>query len=260
MVEDILSVIKDHMGRGFVTVLFVMSLAYILFTEKDRVKRCFLVYMPMVILAFFMCPLSLKIYGRISESVTYYRLLWLIPVTPVIAYAAVGVCGRFSGIKQHICVAVLAIIMAVSGRLMYSDMYMVRAANIYHMPQAVVDIADALHVEGREVMAVVPFEMQQFIRQYDPCIRMPYGREFMMGIGVDENELRDVMLSQDKDPQVVGTLAAQNGCHYIVMYEYEKFDTPPRFYVEYMSIDGYVIYKSTLLSTELGHIVVEQDE
>ena len=260
MFEEILSVIKDHMGSGFVTVLFVMSLAYILFTEKDRVKRCFLVYMPMVILAFFLCPLSLKIYGKVSESVTYYRLLWLIPVTPVIAYAAVSVCGRFSGMKQHLCVAILAILMAVSGRLMYSDMYMIRSVNMYHMPQAVVDIADALHVEGREVMVVVPFEMQQFIRQYDPCICMPYGREHMMGISAEDSELRDVMLSQEKDPNEVGTLAAQNQCHYIVMYEYEKFDTPPRFYEEYMSIDGYVIYKSTLLSTQLGHLVVEQDE
>lgn len=251
MFEEILTVIKDHMGRGFVTVLFVMSLAYILFTEKDRVKRCFLVYMPMVILAFFMCPLSLKIYGRISESVTYYRLLWLIPVTPVIAYAAVSVCGRFSGIKQHICVAILAILMAVSGRLMYSDMYMVRAVNMYHMPQAVVDIADAMHVEGREVMAVVPFEMQQFIRQYDPCICMPYGREHMIGIAAVDSELRDVMLSPGKDPEVVGTLASENRCHYIVMYEYEKFDTPPKNYIEYMVIDGYVIYKSTILSTEV---------
>ena len=257
MFREILSVIKDHMGTGFVTVLFILSLAYLLFTEKDRVKRCFLVYMPLVVLAFFLCPLSLKIYGKISESVTYYRLLWLIPVTPVIAYAATDVCGLFKGFKRNVCIAGLALLMAVSGRLMYSDMYMVKAANIYHMPQAVVDICDALHVEGREVMAVVPFEMQQFVRQYDPCICMPYGREYMMGISTEVNDLREAMLSPDKDPEEIGTLAAQNGCHYIVLYEYEKFDTPPRYYVEYMTIDGYVIYKSTLLSTEVGLLVVE---
>ena len=89
---------------------------------------------------------------------------------------------------------------------------------------------------------------------------MPYGREYMMGIGVENNALREVMLSPEKDPEVVGTLAVQNGCHYIVMHEYEKFDTPPEYYMEYMNIDGYIIYKSTLLSTEVGHLVVEQDE
>ncbi|MBP1585417.1 MAG: hypothetical protein ILP17_06985, partial [Lachnospiraceae bacterium] len=97
------------MGTGFVTVLFILSLTYLLFAEKDRVKRCFFIYMPLVVLAFFLCPLSLKIYSRISESVTYYRLLWLIPVTPVIAYASTEVCGRFTGFRRHICIAGLAV-------------------------------------------------------------------------------------------------------------------------------------------------------
>lgn len=255
MFESIITVIKDHMGVGFVSVLFVLSLAYLLLKEKNPVRRCLLVYAPILILAFFMCPISYRVYGEFSESITYYRLLWLIPVTPVIAYTAVCICFSFSGKRQNLCIALAAIILAASGRLMYSDMYMIRAANIYHMPVQVVDICDALHVDGREVMVLMPYEFQQFVRQYDPCIMIPYGREYMMNVSQEENALRDAMMKEERDPYEIGCLATIRGCHYIVVPPNERFDVLPENYAEYMTIDGYIIYKNVLLSTEVGKIV-----
>ena len=142
---------------------------------------------------------------------------------------------------------------AISGRLIYTDIYMVDAVNIYHMPATVVDICDALHVEGREVKALVPDEMQQFVRQYDPCIHIPYGREYMMNMFLEEDELKNEM-EGERRPYEVGILATQRGCHYIVVPWYQKFDTLPEYYEEYTIIDGYIIYKNVLLSTEVGKL------
>lgn len=243
MFSEILMIIKDYMGTGLVTVLFVLSLFYLAVSEKDKAKRICLIYVPVVILVFFLCPLSYVIYGKISEKVTYYRLLWLIPVTPVIAYSGVKICSRFSGLKQSLCIIGFAGLFALSGRLMYSDFYMIKAQNIYHMPVQVVDICDALHVEGREVMVLMPYEFQQFVRQYDPSICIPYGREYMMNIFAEEDDLRDAMVAEERDPELVGRLATERGCHYIVISGFEDFEEAPRNYEEFMNIDGYKIYR-----------------
>ncbi|MBO4882968.1 MAG: hypothetical protein J5570_05615 [Lachnospiraceae bacterium] len=243
MFSNILLIIKEYMGAGLIAVIFVLSLFYLAVTEKDKAKRVCFLYVPIVILAFFLCPLSYKIYGKISEIVTYYRLLWLIPVTPVIGYSAVKICTRFTGFKQNLCIIAFAVLFAASGRLMYSDMYMVRAQNIYHMPVQVVDLCDTLHVEGREILVIMPYEFQQFVRQYDPNICMPYGREYMMNMFVGENPLRDAMMAEDKDPELVGRLATERGCHYIVVSQFEDFAEAPWNYEEFMNIDGYKIYR-----------------
>ena len=251
MFGTIMSVIKSYMGTGFVTVIFLLCLAYLVFTEKDRVKRCAFIYMPLVVIVVFLCPLTYFIYAKVEE-VTYYRLLWLIPVTPVIAYAAVSYLSSIKpGKKKTLTAIALALFIAFSGKLMYSSVHMVRAENLSHMPQAVIDICDALHVEGREVRAAVPEELMQFIRQYDPCICLDFGRQYLMDIYADENDFRDALIAKEKDPVLIGTLGTQREVHYIIVRQGEEFEEIPVNYEEYMRIDGFVIYKNTVVSTSV---------
>ncbi len=251
MIQTIFNVIKNYMGTGIVTAVFLLCLSYLAFFEKDRVKRCVFVYMPLVVIIVFLCPLTYLFYSKISEAVTYYRLIWLIPVTPVIAYASASIVSGLKGIRRNVFIAAIACFIALSGKLMYTDTYMVRAQNIYHMPQAVVDICDALHVEGREVRVVLPEELMQFARQYDPCICLAYGREYNMGMYVKADDLRDAMLSENRDPELIGNLGTSREVHYIVVRSSEKFSVLPVNYEEYLRIDGYIIYKSTVLSTSV---------
>lgn len=251
MLGTILSVIKSYMGTGIVAVVFMLCLAYLVFKEKDRVKRCVFVYMPVVVLIVFLCPITYKFYAKVSEEVTYYRLLWLIPVTPVIAYACTLIVSELKGAKRNILVCGIAVFLAFSGKLIYTDENMVRAQNIDHMPEAVIHICDTLHVEGREVRAVVPEEFAQFVRQYDPCICLAYGREYQMGMFIEANELRFAMLEENRDPDLIGTLASQSGVHYIIVRPGEEFDEAPTYYEEYLNIDGFTIYKNTFLSTDV---------
>lgn len=247
----ILKVIKDYMGTGFVTVLFLIALAYAAIFEKDRVKRCFFVYMPAMMIPVFLCPLFFKIYGLFSEGVTYYRILWLIPEIPVIAYSMSHLVMSFKGKARVFCVFLCTLLVIFCGKLMYLDTYMIPADNIYHMPKYVVDICDALHVDGREVQVLVPDEMQQFVRQYDPCICIPYGREYMMGLTLESDEIRDAMSENPRDPEKIGRLCVYRYVHYIVVPESMRFEGSLVYYDEYMTIDGYVIYKNMYLDTDV---------
>jgi len=251
MFGTIMSVIKSYMGTGFVTVIFLLCLAYLAVTEKDRVKRCVFIYMPLIVIVVFLCPLTYLFYGKVSEAVTYYRLLWLIPVTPVIAYASVNLLADAKGIRKTAGVIAIAVFLAFSGKLMYTSVHMVRAENIDHMPQAVVDICDALHVEGREVRAAMPEELMQFVRQYDPCICLDFGRQYLMGIYAEENDFRDALIAEHKDPYLIGTLGTAREVHYIVVRQGEEYEEIPVNYEEYLRIDGFIIYKNTVLSTSV---------
>ena len=57
-----------------------------------------------------------------------------------------------------------AVLVMLSGSFIYSNEFFNRAENLYHVPQSVVDICDAIEVEGREVMAVFPAELLQYVR------------------------------------------------------------------------------------------------
>ena len=250
MLGTIMSVIKAYMGTGFVTVIFLLCLVYLVFTERDRVKRCVFIYMPLVVIIVFLCPLTYIFYGKVSEDVTYYRLLWLIPVTPVIAYAAVTYLSDIKeGAKKTAVTLALALFVAFAGKLMYTSVHMVKAENVYHMPQAVVDICDAIHVDGREVRAAMPEELMQFVRQYDPCICLAYGRQYLMAVYQEENDFRDAMIA--RDTYLIGTLGTVREVHYIIVRPGEEFEELPVNYEEYMRIDGFIIYKNTVVSTEV---------
>lgn len=250
MLGTIMSVIKSYMGTGFVTVVFLLCLAYLAFTERDKVKRCVFIYMPLVVIIVFLFPLTYKFYGKVSEDVTYYRLLWLIPVTPVIAYASVSyLTGIKSCKKKTLASIALALFLAFSGKLMYTSVHMVDADNVYHMPQVVVDICDTIHVDGREVRAAMPEELMQFVRQYDPCICLAYGRQYLMGIYAEENDFRDAMIA--RDTELIGTLGTVREVHYIIVRPGEEFEELPVNYEEFARIDGFIIYKNTVVSTSV---------
>ena len=67
--------------------------------------------------------------------------------------------------------------------------------------------------------------------------------EYMMNMFAGENPLRDAMMAEDKDPELVGRLATERGCHYIVVSQFEDFAEDPWNYEEFMNIDGYKIYR-----------------
>ena len=127
---------------------------------------------------------------------------------------------------------------------MYTNPLYTPAENHYHVPQFVVDICDAIEIEGREVMAAFPDEFLLYVRQYSPVVCMPYGREAYTG---SYNELNLLIMSDEINVEQLSSLSKAAFCHYIILeegkifrgnmsdYGYELFDR----------LHGYEIYKDT---------------
>lgn len=243
-----------YMGTGLIVIFFLAALVYLFFTEKRKPIRIMFVYMPVIVLLLFFNPLVTKIVYDYADNEIYYRILWLLPVTVVIAFAVVELYGRLTEKLKIPFAIVAAVLLMVSGSYIYSNGFYQKAENVYHVPQSVVEICDAIEVEGREVMAVFPEEMLQYVRQYSPVVCMPYGRE----ITVDRwsyywLELHDVMESEIVNVKRLGELSKIHECHYIILSEDKVLDGDlgEYDYVEFDRIAGYVIYKDSTVDLEI---------
>lgn len=243
-----ITMFREYMGDGLIVGWFLLSVVYLLLKETKKPVRILCVYMPIILLLLFLNPFFAKIVSSIEE--VYWRILWLLPVTITIAYAAVHLYQSFKG-KLRIIVAICYfVLIMISGSLIYQDVGYKQAENMYHMPQTVVDICDAIVVEGREVMALVPDEMLEYVRQYAPEVCMPYGREIFSW---DLNELHQLMLKEVIDVDRLAELAKGYLCHYVILPCEKQLDGDmlKYDYVLFDQIDGYVIYKDTTMNFSL---------
>lgn len=213
--EAIIEIFKAYNGTGYYCILFIIALIYLWFTEEDKRIKALLVYAPTLIQVVFFVPYFYMIYDRLDEG-TYYRILWLLPMTVVIAYAG---C-RVIGVHTRMGLALLSGILIMSGTYVYKSVYMTPAENAYHLPQEVVDICEMIRPEeGRErVWAVVPTDLAHYVRQYTTTIQLAYGRDSMVQSWKRlENPLYDLYLEPVIDLGELSEYATEYNCNYVVI-------------------------------------------
>ena len=142
----------------------------------------------------------------------------------------------------------MAVTVMLSGSLVYTSPHFSRAENLYHVPQPVVDICDAISEPG--VKAAFPLELVQYVRQYDPAMNMPYGREMLVERWVTEwqlqNELCALLNVEVLDAAAIAENAREQRCLYVIFREgktvrgsFEEND-----FELYQVVDGYMIYRN----------------
>lgn len=242
---EALKLFQEYMGTGLIMIWFLISLLYLWLTEKRKHIRVMFLYVPLVLLLVFFNPLVAKVVSGLADGEIYYRILWLLPVTPVIACAAVDFCGKLAGYRKYVGITVALILFMVSGSLIYRNPYFQKAENVYHVPMSVVDICDAIEVPGREVMAVFPGELLQYVRQYSNVVCMPYGRNIIVSKWIVQNDLYDVMEQETIDAAELADLAREEQCAYIILPESKILvgRLQDQEYEEFGRMHGYVIYK-----------------
>lgn len=274
MWSEIVLMFQNYIGDGFAAGLFLTAFLYLLFAEKDRTKRIILLYTSLVVAALFFCPLFAAEIFQYLDAETYYRILWLVPMTAVIAYAGVHLAAgcltdremrqeeggsereqssrnrrvsvrtvlkKGMGAAAALCVCAAIVL---TGDYVYDNPYFGPAENRFHVPQTVALVCDAIIVEGREVRAVFPNEMLPYVRQYTNGIRMPYGREMEVSRWAFGNELYDAMNEEILDCEKLTAAAVEQECHYIIVHEtrqgQEDIEKNGYHYVE--TVAGYCIY------------------
>ena len=166
---------KNYGGSAAHILLCAAALIYLAVIEKDKKKRLLLIYMPVTVIILFLCPISRKAYVRLVDSATYYRILWIIPMTVIIAYAG---C-RFVMRHRRIGVILVTALIILTGASTYRVAYISNAENVYHIPQNVIDVCDSIMPKDgeRDIYVAAPLELTYYIRQYTSRICLIYGRD-----------------------------------------------------------------------------------
>ena len=115
---DALKLFQEYMGTGLIVLWFLVSLLYLWLTEKRKYIRVMFLYVPLVLLLVFFNPLVAKIVSQMADGEIYYRILWLLPVTPVIAFGTVQLCGKLAGRKRYGGITLAIVLFTISGSLM----------------------------------------------------------------------------------------------------------------------------------------------
>ena len=221
---------KLYFGNPLLAILLIVSAGYIAVTEKELKRRIMLGFLPLIMMAGFLLPITKIVYVAAFDegSDTYYRLLWLVPMYVVIAYAGCKFAVSFGKRSwQRVAGVVALVVMILSGSLVYFNQYMSVAENAYHIPQHVIDICDVIApAEGEpRVRAAFPSELVHFIRQYDTDILMPYGREMVATQWDYYNSVYEVMEKPEViDAEALLEATRQTKCSYIVLKTDRKID------------------------------------
>lgn len=224
--NTLLDIFKAYNGTGYYCILFIAALLYLWFIEEDKRNRCLLIYTPAIIQVLFFIPYFYMLYDTLDNG-TYYRVLWMLPMTVVIAYAG---C-RLIGVHTKMGLALLAVLLIFSGTYVYTGEYMRVAENEYHIPQEVIEVCDMIRPdEGRErVWAAFPPEMVHFVRQYTTTIQLPFGRDQLVSSWKkNENPLYDLYASDYvMDMEQLSEYATEYYCNYVILEKDRDLSADP---------------------------------
>ncbi len=261
--KEIITIFKDYNGIGYYCILFLAALLFLWFTEKDRYVRYILIYAATAIQILFFVPPFKNLISVVMEEVeTYYRILWLLPMTIVIAYSAVKVVGKHTKVG----LAVLTVILILSGQFVYQNINISKAENAYHLPQNVIEVCNMIMPEdGKErVRAVFPAEMLHFVRQYTTEIMIPYGRDMLVPDRTNgDHPLYALMEAPEISAEQLAAMATEYSCNYVVLrndkpvngvltdYGFEKIG----------EVGVYLVYQNTAVPIyESGGVIEDTEE
>ena len=245
--SEIIETLIAYKGSGWLIVLYGAATAWLFAREKDKKIRILFLYLPLLLFICFLLPPVYRIYTRIEDADTYYRLLWLLPQSAVILYSAQKPMGK----HLRIGLAAGAAVLILCGTNVYQSFNLVPAENRLHLPSQVISVVDTITNDSPDkafVRVVMPAELIPFVRQYESRIRMPYGREMLTQS--EEYTTYNAIYEEMEGSEVICVEklveATRAGfCNYIVINMSRELDQDPEEAgLELVSrVDGYLVYR-----------------
>ncbi len=212
---QIVEIFKAYNGTGYYCLLFIAALMYLWFAEENKSLKMLLVTVPTVIQVVFFIPYFYMAYNKLDEG-TYYRILWLLPMTLVIAYSAVKVIGN----HLRLGVALVCLLFMLCGTYTYMGVVFNRAENAYHLPDEVISLCDMVKPdeEGKRIWVAFPPELVHYVRQYTTDIMLPFGRDSMVESWKRlDNELFDIYMGHDIYADRLVSVSTDYQCDYVIV-------------------------------------------
>lgn len=171
----VLECFRRFQGEGVFYFFFAGALIWLIFTRrKEGWKPAVLGYFACLALTIFNPLVATPVIGALGLDDEYYRLIWLLPFTIMIAWLAVDLIGQCKKWWSRGALTLLLVVaLAIPGKSILAKGLTV-AENIYKVPDELIEICEILHedCETEEPKAALDFDLVVLMGQYDPSIQM----------------------------------------------------------------------------------------
>ena len=176
--SEMLTYYLNVFGNNHMFLVFCACLVYLFFADKARRKTIILPSV-LLILVIFNPPLYAFVWSRLLVRV-YWRMFWILPVIPVIAYTMVHLVFHLKERAAAVFALTACLLLVIHGRsYVYNgeETSFRTATNIYKLPQEVIEVSDKLMELEKEPRAVIDSSLYCGVRQYTSKVKMMYGRD-----------------------------------------------------------------------------------
>lgn len=165
-------------GVGVVSGIYIAAVIYIFLKGGEKEKLVFAYYSFFFALVVFNPVVVMFLRDHVSEVYdTYWRMMWALPVVPLIAYVFAKAFQDETGKRKRAALcAVLVAAIAISGQFVFADGNFTRAENKYKVPDTTVQLSAMLKEIDETPLAIVPYDVALTIRQYDANVTLVVGR------------------------------------------------------------------------------------
>lgn len=245
---EVYNYIQQYVNHSPILWIYLVSLLFLCFRGKE--KRRMLVYPSLLIMLVVMNPVC---YGYVwVKLITYafWRMLWMIPVIPVIACAVVEVSGliKKEWVAPVLTAGCIVIMLLTCDNIYRKDGVFTKESNPYKLPDASVNVAKTiLELEDEPIVLSAPY-IYCHLRQYSGDIKLVFGRDaetFILPIQDPETlELSQMVLANGGDTARLVELAEKKNVDIIVLPANHGFVLLGDYGYEYVAqVDGYNLYR-----------------
>ena len=231
--------------RMLVVILFCALIAYLYFPKLKRI----ILYPTLLIVLLLLNPV---LYELVFSKIIYWRLLWMIPGTYLIAYV---ICQIYR-VRKSTCMRVfflvsLCLCVAFSGNYAYSNDRFQKTQNLEKIDSGVKEVGEIILANCNKPKCILQSKYLSQIRQYSADIELLYGRNvygYITGVGNDSKKVAREMGKQNPDYACILEVFNENECNIIVVRSIapipngllEQYDLS-----EIGRLDRSIIYKKT---------------
>lgn len=177
--QELIQAIGEALGNGWLLLVYGIALLLGFFLLKGKRK---LFMLPAVIVTIMILnPLTKTLWEKINDY-GYWRVLWIIPLIPVLAAVPAALTEQTKKWHDKVFVILLAVaVIAATGSFIYGNQKtsFSEAQNADKLPQEVAEIGEILLELDDDPRIVADHYIATYIREYSGKIKTPYGRDLV---------------------------------------------------------------------------------